>query len=76
MVGFGKRFLVDTDPSKSRKVWFIDEDTSTDIVVANSIHEFFTKFLMKIDVLFTSFNSKKIVAYFEDDGMPEGLARW
>ena len=31
---------------------------------------------MKIDVLFTSFDSKKIVAYFEDDGMPEGLARW
>ena len=34
MRGFGKRFLVDTDPGKSRKVWFIDEDTSTDIVVA------------------------------------------
>jgi hypothetical protein len=76
MRGFGKRFLVDTGPSKSRKVWFIDEDTSTDIVVANSIHEFFTKFLMKIDVLFTSFDGKKIVAYFEDDGMPEGLAKW
>jgi len=76
MRGFGKRFLVDIDPNKSRKVWFIDEDTSTDIVVANSIHEFFTKFLMKIDVLFTSFDSKNIVAYFEDDGMPDGLARW
>ena len=76
MGGFGKRFMVDIDPNKSRKVWFIDEDTSTDIVVANSIHEFFTKFLMKIDVLFTSYDSKNIVAYFEDDGMPDGLGRW
>ena len=76
MVGFGKRFLVDIPPNKSRKVWFVDEDTSTDIVVANSIHEFFTKFLMKVDVLFTCFDSKNIVAYFEDDGMPDGLARW
>ncbi|WP_276365360.1 hypothetical protein [Chryseolinea sp. H1M3-3] len=76
MRGLGKRFMVDIHPNKSRKVWFIDEDTSTDIVVANSIHEFFTKFLMKIDVLFTSFDRKKIVAYFEDDGMPDGLARW
>lgn len=59
MSALGKRFLVDLEPNKIRKVWFIDEDTSTDIVVANSIHEFFTKFLMKIDVLFTSYDRKK-----------------
>jgi cell wall assembly regulator SMI1 len=72
----GHSFLIDYNSDNYGKVWYIDLNTSTTILVAQSIHEFFVKFLDKIEILIQHFDPKDIVAYFDDDGMPLELSQW
>lgn len=72
----GQSFLIDYGSSYYERVWYNDLDTSTTVIVAQSVHEFFVKFLNKIEVLLHHFDSKNIVAYFDDDGMPPELSQW
>jgi hypothetical protein len=72
----GHSFLIDYNIANYGKVWYTDLNTSSTILVAQSVHEFFVKFLDKIEILIQHFNPKDIVAYFDDEGMPPELSQW
>jgi hypothetical protein len=72
----GHSFLIDYNIANYGKVWYTDLNTSSTILVAQSVHEFFVKFLDKIEILIQHFDPKDIVAYFDDEGMPPELSQW
>lgn len=72
----GKSYLVNLDREKGEEITYMDRNSSTELIVARSLEEFFEKFLTKMEVLLAHFDPKNVVAYFEDDNMPQGLAKW
>lgn len=55
---------------------FYDDGTKNPLLIGSSFTDFFIKFLTKTVVLLEKILKTDVVAYFDDDNMPDSLQRW